>query len=112
MGVIAGIGVLLVWLFILALLLCILWIPVIISKNRGLDKDQRTGILCCTILGIFFFPVWIVGIILACVLKPKVIEGKKDDDTDLERLEKLHRLYKNKIITKAEYDKQRKKIMA
>lgn len=111
MGIITGLVILLFWLAILALVLYIVWLPVIIAKKRGLDGDQKTGIACCAILGIFFFPLWIVGIILACVLKPKVIE-EKDGDTDLERLEKLHTLYKNKVITKAEYDKQREKIMA
>jgi len=112
MEFVMAIGVLLFWLAILALALCVIWLPITISKKRGLDSEQKTGVACCTILGIFFFPLWIVGIVLACVLKPKVVEDKKDDDTDLERLEKLHTLYKNKVITKAEYDKQRKKIMA
>lgn len=116
MTVIATLVGILIWLIILALVLCIIWLPVTISKKRNLDNEQRTGILCCTLLGILFFPLWIIGMILACVLKPqtkdKVVKEEKSDDSDLERLEKLHTLYKNKVITKAEYDKQRKKIMA
>lgn len=104
------------WLAIIAICICIIWLPVTIAKKRKLCDERLTGIMCLTILGIFCFPLWIAGIIMACVLNPqpkdKEVKEEKSDDSDLERLEKLHTLYKNKVITKAEYDKQRKKIMA
>ena len=103
-------------IFILFLFFVVVFLPYDIAKKRGLDKGQQVVIcvLCWLTLIVPF--LWIVAIIMSVVCKPMeyeyVEEVEEDDDmADLDKLEKLHNLYKGKVITKAEYEKYKKKIM-
>ena len=45
----------------------LVWIPVLIAKNRRLSADHISSIRMLTMIGILIGPVWIVALVLACV---------------------------------------------
>ena len=73
---------------------------------RGIYGTEHTVIVVLSILGIFFGLTWFVALILSLVWGGECFTGDS-----LDKLEKLSRLYKDKVITKAEYERMKAKIM-
>lgn len=92
--------------FIVVLCVAFLYIPVMIANARGIYGTEHTVIVVLSILGIFFGLTWFVALILSLVWGSECFTGDS-----LDKLEKLSRLYKDKVITKAEYERMKAKIM-
>ena len=61
------------WLTICVLFLFIIVvaeIPVIVAYLRGLRKHKLNVIVMWTGIGIMFFPIWLVMLVMACVYEP------------------------------------------
>lgn len=85
-------------------------LPVIIAEKRGITGSELSTIRGLAWLGIILPFTWFIGLILALVWQPKKWIDK-NESSDLERLEKLHDLFEKKVITKVEYEKERKKVL-
>ncbi len=81
-------------------------IPVMIANARGICGTEKTIIVVLSILGIFFGLTWIVALVLSLVWCGDCLGGD-----NLDKLEKLARLYKDKVITKAEYERMKSKLL-
>lgn len=81
-------------------------IPVMIANARGICGTEKTIIVVLSILGIFFGLTWIVALVLSLVWRGDCLGGD-----NLDKLEKLARLYKDKVITKAEYERMKSKLL-
>ena len=92
--------------FIVVLCVAFLYIPVMIANARGIYGTEHTVIVVLSILWIFFGLTWFVALILSLVWGGECFTGDS-----LDKLEKLSRLYKDKVITKAEYERMKAKIM-
>ncbi len=94
---------------LLGVMLCVgfISIPIFIANARGLCGAERSAIVVLSCLGIFFGITWFVALILACVWRGDCPLG----GTNLDKLEKLARLYKDKVITKSEYEKMKAKLL-
>ncbi len=82
-------------------------IPILIANARGICGAEHTTIVILSILGIFFGITWFVALILSVVWS-----GECFVDTDLDKLEKAAKLYKDKVITKEEYEKIKSKLLS
>ena len=104
---------LIIGVIFLGVLITVVRIPIIIAKSRGVTGNEYSIISFLSWFGLVVPILWIIALCLSLIWKPKDwIEKKEDkDDFDLDKLAKLHQLYKEKVITKAEYEKQKKKIM-
>lgn len=80
-----------VFLLVFISIVCLVGLPIFIAYNRQLD---RTNKILIVILSLFGF-TWFIALILSLLL---------EKDNNLDKLEKLANLYKNKVITKAEYE--------
>ena len=83
----------------------ILYIPIKIADARGIRGGVRTAIVVLAWLSILFGFTWFVALVmsLCCVA---------ECDTDnLNKLATAARLYKDKAISKAEYEKLKKKLL-
>ncbi len=89
-------------------LVCVafLAIPIMIANARGICGTEKTIIVVLSILGIFFGLTWVVALVLALVWRGDCIGGDS-----LDKLEKLSRLYKDKVITKSEYERMKSKLL-
>lgn len=91
------------------IMLCValICIPIMIANLRGITGNQKTIIIVLSWLGIFFGFTWIVALVLSLVW------GANDTLTgdNLEKLEKLSKLYKDKVITKDEFERQKAKYL-
>lgn len=96
----------LIMFFFVTLCVAFLYIPIMIANARGICGTEHTVIVVLSVLGIFLGLTWFVALILALVWGGKCFTGD-----DLDRLEKLSRLYKDKVITKAEYERMKSKLM-
>ncbi len=85
----------------------LLSIPILIANARGICGSEHTAIVVLSILGVFFGITWFVALILSVVWK-----GECMVETDLDKLEKASKLYKNKSITKEEYEKIKSKLLS
>ena len=89
----------------IALAVMIIQIPIMIADARGVNGGTRTAIVVLAWLSILFGFTWIVALVmsLCCVA---------ECDTDnLNKLATAARLYKDKAISKAEYEKLKKKLL-
>lgn len=95
-------------MFLLVMIvLAIICIPIMIANERGIKGSQKTLIAVLSWLGIFFGITWFVALFLSLLW-----QGEEVDGTDnLDKLEKLSRLYKEKAITKEEYEKMKSKLL-
>lgn len=103
-------------LFFVFMLLCafvcaVICIPVFVANARGICGAKRTIILVLSWLGIFFGLTWIAALILSLVWTPDNGDCVCACNSRLDALEKVAKLYKDKVITKSEYDKMRKELM-
>jgi hypothetical protein len=78
-----------------------------IANARGIVGGNKTAIVVLSWLGIFFGVTWIVALILSLIWNGETII----DGTSLDKLEKLSKLYKNKVITRAEYEEMKSKLI-
>lgn len=99
-----------VFLFVfVAAFMCIAFIcvPIMIAEARGISGASKLTIAILSWFGIFFGVTWFVALILSLVLS-----GNSLYDTDnIDKLEKLSKLYKNKVISKDEYEQMKAKLL-
>lgn len=95
-------------MFLLVMIgLAIICIPIMIANERGIEGSQKTLIIVLSWLGIFFGVTWFVALFLSLLWR-----GEEYCCADnLDKLEKLSRLYKEKAITKEEYEKLKSKLL-
>ncbi len=84
----------------------IISIPILIANARGICGGEKTAIVLLSILGVFFGITWFVALILSLVWHAECPAGD-----DLDKLEKLSKLYKDKVITKSEYERMKSKLL-
>ena len=96
-----------VMFFLVVVCLAILCIPIMIANARGICGSEKTAIIVLSWLGIFFGITWFVTLILSLVWHSDCVDGKDN----LDRLEKLSKLYKEKAITKEEYERMKEKLL-
>lgn len=100
------------WAFFTLLCLCMFFvflvtIPIMIAKARGVTGGALTTVVILSWLGIFFGVTWVIALILSLVF-----DGNSYRDVDnLDRLEKLGRLYKEGAINKKEFETMKAKLM-
>lgn len=92
---------------VIALAVLIIRIPITIAKNRKLDESELSIITLLSWLGLLLGVTWIVALIFALAWKGDALS----DSRNLDKLEKLSRLYKQKVISKSEYENMKKKIL-
>ncbi len=81
-------------------------IPIMIANARGICGGEKTTIVVLSVLGIFFGLTWVVALILSLVWRGDCLGGDA-----LDKLEKLSKLYKDKVITKSEYEQMKSKLL-
>lgn len=86
--------------------IAVLAIPVMIANARGVGGGTYTAIILLSVFGIFFGITWFIALIMSLVCRGDVFIGD-----ELDKLEKLSKLYKEKVISKSEYEKMRAKIL-
>jgi hypothetical protein len=79
-----------------------------IANSRGITGSKKTTIAILSWLGVFFGVTWIVALVLSLVWKGDALI----DSSNLDKLEKLAKLYKDKIISKQEYESLKSKIIS
>ncbi len=89
------------------LCIAIICIPIMIANARGICGSEKTAIIVLSWLGIFFGITWIVALILSIIWHGSCVAGD-----DLDKLEKLARLHKDKVISKDEYEKMKSKLLS
>lgn len=95
-------------IFALAVLaVFLLCIPIIIANARCIYGGEKTTIVVLSLLGVFFGITWFIALILSLVWRGDCITG----GNGLEQLERISRLYKDKVISKEEYEKMKAKIL-
>ena len=98
----------LVLLGLAIIVLLIIW-PVQVAKKRGLEPNLITAITLLSVLGMLFFGLgWLAAVIMAYTCPTKEL---KQAQSDLDKLAKLGQLYKQGIITKDEFEKEKIKLM-
>lgn len=102
-------------LFFVFMLLCVfvcalICIPVMIANARGICGNQKLIIVLLSWMGIFFGVTWLVALILSLAWHGDGTLGCTCGNR-LDELEKLAKLYKSKVISKAEYDKMKAKLL-
>jgi hypothetical protein len=80
-----------------------------IARGRGISGGDLTTIVILSWLGILLGVTWFAALVLSFVWGSG--QGAPRDSADVDRLEKLHKLYKSNAITKQEYDAEKKKIL-
>ena len=96
-------------MFLLGLTLVgILMIPIVIANARGICGGEKTTITILSWMGVFFGITWIVAMVLALVWRGEC--GMPE--TNLDKLEKLSRLYKNKSISREEYNEIKSRLLS
>lgn len=94
-----------VFLFALIMLcVALICVPIMIANARGITGNEKLIITILSWLGILFGVTWIVALVLSLVW------GSSKDN--LENLEKLSKLYKDKVITKEEFERQKAKYLS
>lgn len=90
-----------------AMLIGFLYIPILIANARGICGGERATIIILSWLGIFFGITWFVALILSLIWQGKCAEPLNN----LDYLEKVAKLYKEKVITKAQYEAFKEKLL-
>lgn len=90
------------------LCIAIICIPIMIANARGICGSEKTAIIVLSWLGIFFGITWIVALVLSIIWRGQCFAGSDN----LDRLEKLSRLYKEKVISKDEFEKMKSKLLS
>ena len=96
-------------MFVLGLILVgILMIPIVIANARGICGGEKTTISILSWMGIFFGITWIVALVLSLVWRGEC--GMRE--SNLDKLEKLSRLYRNKSISREEYNEIKSRLLS
>lgn len=96
-------------MFILGLILVgFLMIPILIANARGICGGEKTTITILSWMGIFFGVTWIIAIVLSLVWRGEC--GMRE--SNLDKLEKLSRLYHNKSISREEYNEIKSRLLS
>lgn len=93
--------------FIVLFCVAVLCIPIMIANARGICGSEKIAIIVLSWFGIFFGITWFVALVLSLVWHGDCFDGKDN----LDRLEKLSKLYKDKVITKEEYERMKSKLL-
>ena len=80
----------------------IISVPIMIANARGISGGEKVAIIILSFFGI----TWFVALILSLVWHGDCLSGD-----NLDKLEKLSKLYKDKVITKSEYERMKSKLM-
>lgn len=91
--------------FILVFVVLFFMLPIMVANSRGISGGQKTTIVILSCFGVFFLVTWFVALVLALVYAP---DTKK---CDLDKLEQIARLYKERVITKQEYEKMKSELL-
>ncbi|NMA32438.1 MAG: SHOCT domain-containing protein [Alphaproteobacteria bacterium] len=111
--------ILLIAVLCIVFLIFLIQIPIFIAKGRGLSGTDITTIIVLSWCGLFLGITWFVALIFSLIWAPKaIIDGcetcgniiKQQDAAD--QIEKLYKLQKRGIITKKEFDAEKKKILS
>ena len=100
-----GLFMLLVFIGFILLAIAILRIPIMIADARGITGENRKTIVLLSWLGLILGITWIIALVFSLVW------GEDTSSDNLDKLDKLSRLYKSKAITKSEYEKMKKKLL-
>lgn len=92
---------------IIMLLIGFISIPIMIANARGICGGEKTTIIILSWLGIFFGVTWVVALVLSLIWNGACGIGY----TNLDKLEKLSKLYKDKVISKSEYEAMKSKLL-
>lgn len=92
----------------MALLVGLIYIPIMIANARGICGGERTAIIILSWFGILFGITWVVALILSLVWRGEC--GMRE--SNLDKLDKLSRLYKSHAISRAEYEGIKKKLLS
>ncbi len=92
---------------IILLAIAILCIPIMIANARGVCGTGRTAITVLSWLGIFFGVTWFVALVMSLLWDASC----RDGIANLDKLEQLARLYKNKTLTKSEYERMKSRLI-
>lgn len=85
----------------------IIMIPITIANARGICGGEKTAIVILSWMGIFLGITWLVALVLSLVWRGECTYAIDN----LDRLEKLAKLYKDKVISKSEYDTMKAKLL-
>ena len=92
--------------FVALVCIAFLAIPIMIANARGICGGGHTGVVVLSILGIFFGLTGGVAVVLSLVWRGDCLGGD-----NLDKLDKLAKLYKDKVITKSEYERMKAKLL-
>ena len=96
-------------MFVLGLILVgILMIPIAIANARGICGGEKTTISILSWMGIFFGVTWVGALVLSLVWRGEC--GMRE--SNLDKLEKLSRLYRNKSISREEYNEIKSRLLS
>lgn len=106
-------------MFFVFVLVCVfIWalinVPVYIANARGICGTNRTIIIVLSWLGILLGVTWVAALVLSLVWPAGDGADASCNDcaSQLDALERAAKLYRARVISKAEYEKMRKKIMS
>ncbi len=95
-------------LFSLVILaIAVLCIPIMIANARGVCGVGRNVIVVLSWLGIFFGVTWFVALVMSLLWDAEC----RDVTDNLDKLEQLARLYKNRTITKSQYERMKRQLI-
>lgn len=92
---------------VIMVLIGVISIPVLIAGARGICGGEKTTIIILSWLGIFFGITWVIALVLSLIWRGECSVG----DSKLDRLERYAQLYKDKAITKAEFEAIKEKLL-
>lgn len=104
----------LIWIILVLLIIFLLIeVPIYIAKKRGITDSELLAITVLSWVGILIPLTWIVALVLAIVWKPdNWVDKKENTKIDyLEELEKLANLKDKGILSEAEFNEHKKRLM-
>lgn len=95
-----------VFVLLFAFVVALVCLPMVIANARGITGGRRTAIIVLSLLGVFCGVTWFAALILSLLWTGGCATGEC-----LDNLEKLSKLYKNKTISKSEYERIKSKLI-
>jgi membrane protein CcdC involved in cytochrome C biogenesis len=92
---------------VIVLGILIIRIPVVIAKNKNLDEGELSTITLLSWLGILLGITWVIALVFALVWQGNALS----DVSNLDKLERISKLYKDKVISKKEYEAMKNKLL-